>query len=318
MVSPLFDVQGHRGARGLKPENTLPSFEAALDAGVTSVETDVYLSRNGIPVLSHDPVISEHLCHLVPGSDSPPPAPGLLLSSLTLAELRGYRADRNPDPSRFPDQDTSVTPLARLFAEQNGIDPYTLPRVAELYAFVTAYSGDLGKRAGKTEKQQAGARRLRIDLEIKRTPFHPEYVADDFDGDKPGVLEHRLVDLIRAADLLKRVSVRSFDHRSVRALGSIEPLLETAILVSGMAPVDPVELTEAAGARTYCPDYHFLDARQVSRLHAAGIKVLPWTVNEPADWQRLIDWGVDGITTDFPDRLAAFIAWPPVWAPTGG
>jgi glycerophosphoryl diester phosphodiesterase len=306
-ISKLFDLQGHRGARGLKPENTLPSFEAAFDVGVTSIETDVLLTRGGVPVLCHEPTISERLCRLIPGSGSPPPAPDLLLSSLTLAELRGYRADRNPDSVRFPDQDASVTPLARLFAEQNHIDPFTLPTIADLFAFIEAYVGSLGVRAGKTGQQRTGVELLRIDLELKRMPFHPEAVGDKFDGDKPSLLEHRLVEVLRLAGMVERTSVRSFDHRAVRVIGLIEPTLATAVLVAGTAVVDPVEVARRAGARTYCPDYQFLDEGQVRQLHAAGIKVLPWTVNRPEDWRRLLDWGVDGITTDYPDRLAAFI-----------
>src|SRR5437660_8899629 len=86
MRSQRFEIQGHRGARGLKPENTLPSFEAALDAGATSIETDVHLTRDGVSVLTHDPVISDRLFRLIPGSASPPPSPHLLVRALTLAE----------------------------------------------------------------------------------------------------------------------------------------------------------------------------------------------------------------------------------------
>src|SRR5438132_2780235 len=95
-----FDLQGHRGARGLRPENTLPSFEAAFDAGVTSIETDVCLTADGVPVLFHDAALSECLCRLLPGATGPEPARRPALCGLTLAQLRGYRADRNPDPSR--------------------------------------------------------------------------------------------------------------------------------------------------------------------------------------------------------------------------
>ena len=70
----------------------------------------------------------------------------------------------------------------------------------------------------------------------------------------------------------------------------------------------PVELVRQADAQAYGPDYEFLDERQVKQLHAAGIRVVPWTVNEPRDWERLLAWGVDGIATDFPDRLAACCA----------
>src|SRR5256885_13141728 len=122
-MAPSFDLQGHRGARSVRPENTLPSFEAALDAGVTSIETDVHLTRDGVSVLIHDAVLT------------PPvytgPASGTLVSQLTLTELRAYRAAGNPDPARFPDQNAALTPLARIFAEQAGIDPYGIPTLAD-------------------------------------------------------------------------------------------------------------------------------------------------------------------------------------------
>src|SRR5947207_8750964 len=111
-MTTRFDLQGHRGARGLKPENTLPSFEAAFDLGVTTVETDLHLSRDGVPVITHDPQVSELLCRRLAGTAAPDPATRPLVSSLSLAELRAYRADRNPDPVRFSVQDATVTPLA--------------------------------------------------------------------------------------------------------------------------------------------------------------------------------------------------------------
>src|SRR5207302_10562587 len=113
-----FDLQGHRGARGLKPENTLPSFESAFDSGVTSVETDVHLTRDGAPVVLHDAFIMARTCRARPGSPVVEPTHQPLVRSLTLAELRHYSADRNPDPGRFPQQTNDVTALARLFAEQ--------------------------------------------------------------------------------------------------------------------------------------------------------------------------------------------------------
>jgi glycerophosphoryl diester phosphodiesterase len=301
-----FDLQGHRGARGLRPENTLPSFETALDLGVTSIETDVHLTRDGVPVLYHDPAISDRLCQLTPGSSSPAPKTQPLIRTLTLAQLRGYRADRNPDPRRFPGQGATVPPVARWFAEQHGLDPYTPPSVADLFALAEAYAGDPGARAGKTEVQRARARQVRFDLELKRVPFRPEVIGDDFDGTVPGLLERRVVEAVRAGGG-GRVSVRSFDHRSVRAFRRLAPDVLGAALVAETAPADPVAVTRQADAEVYCPDFHFLDAAQVVQLHAAGLRVVPWTVNEPEDWVCLLDWGVDGITTDLPDRLAEML-----------
>jgi glycerophosphoryl diester phosphodiesterase len=302
-----FDLQGHRGARGLRPENTLPSFETAFDLGVTTVETDVHLTRDGVPVLFHDAAVSARVCRRRRGCTLPDPAAGPAVSRLTLAELQGYRADRNPDRKRFPGQDRSPTPVARLFAARHGFDPYTPPRLADLFLFAAAYAGEAGEAGGKTPAQRNHARRVRFDLELKRVPFHPEVIGDDFDGEAVGALEQKVVDEVRRAGVVGRTTVRSFDHRAVRAVRALEPGLTTAVLIAATAPVAPEELVKAARASTYCPDYHFLDAAQVRRCHAAGVRVVPWTVNDEADWLRLLGWGVDGLTTDYPDRLAALL-----------
>jgi len=295
-----FDLQGHRGARGQKPENTLPSFEAAIDSGVTTVETDLHLTRDGIPILCHDPILPGRVCHAVSGSPS-------LISRLTLAQLRGFRADRNPDPERFPEQDAAVTPLARLFAQSHGIDPYTVPTLLDLFEFTAAYASEPGRRAGKSDAQRARAGAVQFDLELKRVPGHPEFIGDGFDGSTPALLEERLVEAIERAGVSQRTRVRGFDHRCVRAVKQLMPSLRTAVLIGGMAPLAPAALAHAAQATTYCPDFAFLDEVQVKQLHAAGVQVVPWTVNEPADLVRLLDWNVDGVATDYPDRLARIL-----------
>jgi glycerophosphoryl diester phosphodiesterase len=306
MTAP-FQLQGHRGARGLKPENTLPAFETALDLGVTSLETDVHLTRDGVPVLLHDPRVTDQIFRRVDGSQPPFPCHRPLVSTLNFAHLRTFRADGNPDPKRFPAQDAGVTPAARLFGERFGVDPYSPPNLADLFAFVELYAGDGGEKAGKSDEQRRRARAVRFDLELKRVPFHAEAIGDVFTGQGAGTLERRVAEVVRAAGAAARTTVRSFDHRSVRALGELEPGWATAVLVGEMAPVDPAELARRAGARLYCPAYEFLDAQQVRQLRDAGVAVLPWTVNDPDAWQRLLEWGVDGITTDHPDRLAALL-----------
>src|SRR5262249_40017353 len=142
--STTFDLQGHRGARGRKPESTLPSFEFAFDVGVTSVETDLHLTADLVPVLLHDDTLPD----------------GVAVANLPLTQLRTYRLNHNPDPRRFPQQDPSVTPLAKLFAEHHEIDPYAPPTVADLVAFAVAYAGELGAQAGKSDTQRAKAAQL--------------------------------------------------------------------------------------------------------------------------------------------------------------
>lgn len=307
MLGASFNLQGHRGARGLRPENTLPSFETALDAGVSSIETDLHLSCDGQVVVSHDPTIGPRLCRLVPGYTGAEPVSRPLLSQLTVAQLRCYQADGNPDPARFPTQDNTSTPVATAFSQQRGVNVYGLPTLDELFEFVAAYAGPLGQHADKSPDPLAKAARTVFDLELKHVPGRPELIGDGFDGQSAGLLEERVLEAIHRHAVLDRTIIRSFDHRSVKAIKQREPRLRTAVLVAGTAPVAPEELAARAGASIYCPEYHFVDHAQVLRLHAAGIAVLPWTVNDPADWQRLLAWGVDGITTDFPDRLAAVL-----------
>jgi glycerophosphoryl diester phosphodiesterase len=302
-MSPVFNLQGHRGARALRPENTLPAFETAFDAGVTSIETDVHLTRDGIAVLYHDALLSDPPCRSIDGRAAAP----ALLSQLSLAELRGYRADRNPDPRRFPDQTALVTPAAQRFAEQHGLDVYGIPTLEELLRFTAAYAGKLGAQAGKSEGQRQRAASMLFDLELKRVPFHPETINDHYDGTRPGLLEERIIEAVRQAEVVARTTVRSFDHRAVCLLRRLEPGLTGAVLIAEAAPVEPAELIERALAQVYCPGYLFLDAALVQQVHAAGARVLPWTVNQPEHWQRLLDWGVDGLTTDVPDLLARYL-----------
>src|SRR5262245_52353129 len=125
-----FDLQGHRGARGLKPENTLPSFEEALDAGVSSIETDVHLTRDGVPVLCHDPILNDTVSAFLRDDVEPLQH----LSRMALEEVRQIVVARNPDPLRFPDQDGKVTPVADYFAIVHSLHPYTTPTLADLFA----------------------------------------------------------------------------------------------------------------------------------------------------------------------------------------
>src|SRR5262249_27619569 len=159
----------------------------------------------------------------------------------------------------------------------------------DLFAFVAAYAGDLGVRAGKSPAQREGAGRLAFDLELKRVPFRPERIGDDFTGLTAGLLERQVVALVRQAGLTGRTTLRSFDHRSCRGSRRRDPAWPGAVLGAGPARVAPAELARQAHAQVYAPDYEFLDEGQVRELHSQGVRVLPWTVNEEPDMLRLID-----------------------------
>ena len=291
-----YDLQGHRGARGLRPENTLPSVEAALDAGVSTVELDLHLSSDGRVVVWHDPKIDPSKCGVDPAASLlvPDPdvvAPGsveLMVSRLTIAELGSYRCDRNPDPTGFPDQTVTDSGLAG--------DRYDIVELGQIFDFVDAYAreGALGERAGRVE----------FNLELKRRPDHPEYIDDDFDGIAPGAFELALLDEIDARDLRDRVVVQSFDHRSLWALGSVAPDVRLSVLTRRGDPTD-FERWVNQGASIWSPNWRDVEEATLTAAHEAGLEVIPWTVNDPELMSRLITLGVDGIITDRPDLAPA-------------
>jgi glycerophosphoryl diester phosphodiesterase len=200
-----------------------------MGAGADSVETDVHVTADGVPVLVHDEVL---------------PATGRRVTDMSYAEVAA----------------AGVPPLRALL-------------------------------------RLVAGRQVIVDLDVKCQPFR--------DGEMSDNHANAILDVVREA--AEMTWVRAFDHRCVRLLRKLEPRLTGVVLIEGTAPVDPVSLVRSADALVYAPEYQFLDEVQVRQCHAAGIRVLPWTVNEPVDWKRLIAWNVDGITTDYPDRLAAFV-----------
>ena len=291
-VGVAYDLQGHRGARGLRPENTLPSVEAALDAGVSTVELDLHLSSDGRVVVWHDPNIDPSKCGVDPAASILVPDPDvvatgsveLMVSRLTVAELGSYRCDRNPDPTAFPDQTVVDSGLAG--------DRYGIVELGEIFDFVDEYSreGALGERAGRVE----------FNVELKRRPDHPEYIDDNFDGISPGAFELALLEEIDARELWDRVVVQSFDHRSLWALRSVAPEVRLSVLTRRGDPTD-FEGWVTQGASIWSPDWRDVDEATLAAAHEAGLEVIPWTVNDPEVMRRLIALGVDGIITDRPD-----------------
>ena len=245
------DVQGHRGARGLRPENTLPSFQAALDAGVTTLEMDLQFTGDGEVVVWHDPGADSSKCN-VTGS--------ITIGTAALADLQGVVCDRNPDPGRFPDQTAPE-------------GDYT---IATLGQVLDAFAGS----------------GVQFNIETKRQPPDPV-----------GPFERAVVEIVQARDLVDRVTVQSFDHRSLWAVRELEPGIALAALTRRGDVPDFADLA-ARGAAIWSPDYRTVSQGTLSAAHDAGLRVIPWTINDPADMRRLVDLGVDGLITDRPDLAA--------------
>lgn len=294
MPAGAFDLQGHRGARGLAPENTLAAFRTALDLGVTTLETDLAVTRDGVLVLSHDPALNPDIVRNADGSWIE--GSGVPIQMLTLAELKRYDIGRL-NPAR---------PYASPFTEQKPVDGERFPTLAELYAM-------------------AGPK-VRFNIETKLEPGKPQLAPD------PARFAALTVAAIRDAKATSRTTIQSFDWRTLIEARRIAPEIDTVCLTIESNNMDTVrrgsgvpspwlgglsladhggsllKLAKAAGCAAWSPFWRNVTPAAVAEAHELGLKVIPWTVNDPAEIARMIDLKVDGLITDYPNRALPVLA----------
>ncbi|MCB0007466.1 MAG: hypothetical protein KDE04_13470 [Anaerolineales bacterium] len=291
-----FDAQGHRGARGLLPENTLPAFEAALDLGATTLELDMHFTADGEVVIWHDPIIDKSKCRLPDGADEAIPNPRnplrrIFISQQPLDIVQSYQCDQNPDPGRFPDQTARAMPLA-------GSD-YRIVTLRELFDFVAQYA----ESELKSEAQRANALTIQFNIETKRDPNHPEYIDDGFTGGEVGPFEEAVLALIAEYGWEERIVIQSFDHRSLRTIREVNGSIRLAALTTGGEA--KIKVYNGYKFDIWSPNANDVTVERIAEAHELGLQVIPWTVNEPDQMQALIDLGVDGLISDRIDLLLA-------------
>ena len=269
-----FDLQGHRGARGVAPENTLPGFAAALATGVATLELDTGVTRDGVVVVHHDRRLNPDIARGPDGRWLE--APGPLLRELDFGKLRRYDVGRLRPGSDY----------AARFPEQSPADGARIPRLAELFALV----------------RKAGNEAVRFNIEAKISPAAPAETLP------PEAFARALVAEIRAAGMAARTTVQSFDWRTLHAVEREAPEIATAYLTGRRRGASQPQAVRAAGGRIWSPNYEELDSAAMIEARALGLKVVPWTVNEPGFIERFLDLGVDGIITDYPARVRAELA----------
>ena len=305
MVDPVqaFDIQGHRGARGLMPENTLPAFARALEIGVTTLELDCAITRDGVVVVSHDPVLNPDITRGPDGEWLREAGPAIW--SLAFDELQRYDVGRL-NPSRA---------YASRWPGQRPMDGTRIPRLADLFELV----------------RKSGNETVRFNIETKISPLEPARTTG------PEDFARRLIAAVRAAKMESRTVIQSFDWRTLAVVQKEAPEIPTVYLTaesgsaanldkSGDSPWTAgihyrdhgsvPRMVKAAGGAIWSPSFADLTRDSVKEAHSLGLKVVPWTVNQELDMRRLIDWGVDGIISDRPDLLRrtagqAGVALPP-------
>jgi len=292
-ATKVFDLQGHRGARGLAPENTLPAFATALSLGVVTLELDVGITGDGVIVVSHDPYLNPDLTRGPDGAyltDKSPP-----LRTLTWTELQRFDLGRINPESRY----------AKTQPEQKAVDGTRMPRLAEVFALTRrARNYDVG-----------------FNIETKISPLTPDQTLP------PDEFTDRLLAVIHANGMAGQVMIQSFDWRTLQRVQQVAPEIPTVYLsaqqqffdnigadamdgspwVAGFQARDHgnsvARMVRAAGGRIWSPYFSDVDQTKVDEAHALGQSVVVWTVNKPEDIEKMLDLGVDGIISDRPDRV---------------
>jgi glycerophosphoryl diester phosphodiesterase len=270
-----FDFQGHRGCRGLLPENSIEGFIKALDLGVTTLEMDVVITADNEVLLSHDPYFSHLICTGPNGLEiTENNEKDHVIYRMTYAETKRYDCGSKKHPS-FPEQ-------------------VNIPLQKPLLLDVIQKSEQHARKTGRSLPY--------YNIETKSTPegdgtLHPA----------PDEFASLLAKVIFETGIEERAIVQSFDIRTLQYLQRAYPTLKLALLIENLA--SPENNLEKLGftPEIYSPYYKLVNKKLVEYCAKEQMKLLPWTVNEPSDMEDLIDLGVDGIISDYPDRFSTFI-----------
>jgi glycerophosphoryl diester phosphodiesterase len=268
---PQFDKQGHRGSRGLMPENTIPAMHKAIDLGVTTLEMDVVISKDKKVVVSHDPYFNSDIT-TTPGGNilSKSEGSNLLLYTMDYDSIKKYDVGSKPHPG-FPRQQ-KMSVHKPLLSD--------LIRSSEDYAKQKNLSPLWYNIETKSKKDGDGV-------------YHPA----------PAEFVELLVAVIQKEGIVERTVIQSFDIRTLQVVHEKFPFFRTSLLMENTDKRTVDEQLKELGfvPTVYSPHYSMLTPTLVKACHNQGLKIIPWTVNSREEIARIKSLGVDGIITDYPD-----------------
>ena len=271
---PKFDIQGHRGARGLKPENTIPAFITALDSGVTTLEMDVVITKDKEVIVSHEPWMSSAICADPLGKAiSEKEEKKHNIYKMTYEQVKSFDCGMRGN-LRFPEQEKMQSVKPRLIEVIIAVENH----IKNFSRYEVDYNIEI-----KSEKELDGK-------------FQPP----------PGEFSDLVYNLIDQYIPLDRVVIQSFDFRVLKYWHEKYPQVRLAALVENLKTIDENLSDLGFTPSIYSPDYTLLSKGEVRHCHDLNMRVIPWTVNDPAEMLALKGMGVDGFITDYPDRAAKF------------
>lgn len=252
-------VHGHRGARAMRPENTIPAFEYAIKAGVDALEMDMAVTKDNVIVISHDPILEPPVCT--------GPQPRAVIHELTLAQVRQWDCGAVQNPN---------------FPKQQPVPGTRMPTLDQVLSLSVEGNFD-------------------FNIETKSFPDKPQYTPP------PEEFVRLFLVQVRKHHLEKRVMLQSFDFRTLVASKKMAPEIRRSALTE-FDQRDFVTIAHEGGdAQIISPNYQLVTKQKVEAAHKAGIQVVPWTVDTEADWDKMIDAGVDAIISDDPAALLAYL-----------
>lgn len=265
------DVQGHRGCRGLFPENTIPGFLHAIDLGVHTLEMDVVTSKDNQVIVSHEPYFHHEISLDPEGKEISPEKQQLHnIFTMTVEEIQQYDVGMKTHPG-YPQQ-------AKLRVHK--------PTLREVFDAVEEYLVDKDLLP------------VQYSIEIKRKP--------ERDGKMHAAVTD-FVDLvykvIEESDLVDRCLIQSFDVETLQILHKRYPEMRLVYLIENQDPFE--ENMKALGftPEVYSPDFTLLDHELVNKVHEENMLIVPWTVNDREDIKSCLEKDIDGIISDYPDRV---------------
>ena len=270
-LSVVFDKEGHRGCRGLMPENTIPAYLKAVDLGVITLEMDAIITKDSQVIMSHEPFFNHEITTKPDGSYvAEAEEKSLNMYHMNYADIKQFDVGLKPHP-RFPQQQKikAVKPLLK-----------------DVIDSVETYSARYGKQP------------LQYNIETKCMP-----ATDDIYHPKPGPFVELLMGVIKEKKIEERVMIQSFDIRSLQYLHEHYPAMKTALLIEETDTKSfALQLKDLGFIPTiYSPAYQLVTPLLVKQCHDTGIKIIPWTVNDKTEINRLKNLGVDGIISDYPN-----------------
>jgi glycerophosphoryl diester phosphodiesterase len=266
-----FDIEGHRGCRGLYPENTIVAFLEAVRLGVNTLEMDVVVSKDGKLVVSHDPMLNPDICS---GADGKPVSAGIRIYNLTYDEVKKFDCGSRGNP-KFPEQKKVAAFKPLLSDVIDSVEKYV---------------------------QQNHLPAVQYNIETKSTP-----AGDDVEHPKPAVFSKMLYDLLKQKNVLPKCIIQSFDPRTLQEIKKMDASVKLALLVFNADGFEGNIKTLGFNPNIYSPNFILVNKKLIQKCHQQNIQIIPWTVNEEKKMRKMKSLGVDGIITDYPDKAISVL-----------